>query len=64
MIGGVVVASTIGSGFMNAAGMGLGNLTGVFVLGLMGALGIGSGLGTKGAGLTCMVLMGMEACDH
>ena len=61
MISGVVVASTIGSGFTNAAGMGLGDLTGVFALGLMGALGIGSCSGTKGASLTWTVLMGMEA---
>ena len=61
MIGGAVVASTIGSGFTNAAGMGSGDLTDVFALGLTGALGIGSGLGTKGACLTWTVLMGMEA---
>ena len=42
MVGGTVAAGTNGLDFLNTASMGLGNLTGAFGLGLMGASLVGS----------------------
>lgn len=57
MVGGVVDTGGIGSGFVNAAGMVSGDLTGAFALDLLSALGTGSGLSGTGAGSMGAVLV-------